>query len=419
MPKREKYFAQPPIELIRQLLDSGGWYDVAEFQFHTIVDLQLVSAMGPPGGGRNPVTDRLLRHFVSVSLTPFEDSTINLIFSSIMRWHFDRFPKFAPTVQALTDKLVIGTRELYGIVTTKLLPTPAKTHYSYNLRDISRVFQGLCMSTPDAYPEPLVFLRLWVHEVHRVFCDRLVNDEDALVFLEGVKQIIKTRFVTDFSKLMAGVADSEESAAAPAPSPSNVDAAASTSPSAGAAGGRPDSAMPVAKIDPDMEKVRSLFFGDYMSRGRSKDYVEIADIKGLFNVFVNYLEDYNAVTSKPMNLSLFRFAIEHVSRIARILKQPGGHALLVGVGGSGKQSLTRLAASVLEYECMSIELTKSFGNEEWRTFLRKLLRRCGGDGKHTVFLLNDSQIKSESFLEVNTPSEIRTAPLTKLRSTPP
>ena len=56
------------------------------------------------------------------------------------------------------------------------------------------------------------------------------------------------------------------------------------------------------------------------------------------------LDDYNQVNTAQMNLVLFMDAMKHVTRISRVIRQPLGNALLLGMGGSGRQSLTRLAA---------------------------------------------------------------------------
>jgi dynein heavy chain len=62
-----------------------------------------------------------------------------------------------------------------------------------------------------------------------------------------------------------------------------------------------------------------------------------------------YLEDFNRVSKKHMNLVLFDFAIMHVLRICRILKMSNGNVFLIGVGGSGRQSLSKLATFICDY----------------------------------------------------------------------
>lgn len=100
-----------------------------------------------------------------------------------------------------------------------------------------------------------------------------------------------------------------------------------------------------------------------------------------------------------MNLVMFKFAIEHISRVARILKQDNGHALLIGIGGSGRQSSAKLATFMADFDLFMIEISKNYGKNEWREDIKKVFMKSGGEGKPTVFLFSDTQIKDESFVE--------------------
>jgi len=93
MPKKEEYFAQPPLELLRQFMDHKGWYDrnSKEKPFLRIEDIYFIAAMGPPGGGRTVITPRLQRHFNIMTYTDLQVESIDTIFSTIIKAFYYNF----------------------------------------------------------------------------------------------------------------------------------------------------------------------------------------------------------------------------------------------------------------------------------------------------------------------------------------
>ena len=63
MPQPDEYNSQPPLELVRELIDAGGFHDTKKLTWKEVQDVTLLAACSPPGGGRSSLNDRLLRHF--------------------------------------------------------------------------------------------------------------------------------------------------------------------------------------------------------------------------------------------------------------------------------------------------------------------------------------------------------------------
>ncbi|EFJ50020.1 dynein heavy chain 6 [Volvox carteri f. nagariensis] len=361
MPALEVYGAQPPVELLRQFLDHSGWYDRTDNTWRQLVDIQLVCAMGPPGGGRNPVTPRFLRHFNLVAITEFDDATYTRIYGAICDWWFRR-ARIPEEVRAKGNALVKATLEIYNTIRAQLLPTPDKSHYTYNMRDLSKVFQGV-QSIGVPVPDARALTRLWAHETLRVFHDRLVSDEDRNWYCSLLKDMVNKLLGLKFDNVF-----------------------------------EPPAGSGLAKGD--VAILRNLLYCDFQVPGADPaKYDEVTDLPKLLSVVQDYLADYNAQSKSRMDLVLFLFAAEHICRISRIIKQPYGNALLVGVGGSGRQSLTRIATFMADYKLFTIEISKSYTVVEWRDDLKRVLRQAGGAAQPTVFLFSDTQLKDESFLE--------------------
>ena len=149
-----------------------------------------------------------------------------------------------------------------------------------------KVFQGLLMGSSKFLQKKVDFLQLWVHEAQRVFEDRMVTKEDHQMFEELLGNQLQKHFNMDWGKV---VGDAGE----------------------------------------------ALVFGDYMNpdvEPENRVYNQITEKEQFKTVIEDYLADHNANSKQPMPLVMFTDAIMHVSTIARVLRQPGGNALLLGVG---------------------------------------------------------------------------------------
>ena len=365
MPVINEWGDQITNEIVRQLMENHGFYNLDKPGDYTnIADVQVMAAMSHPGGGRNDIPERLKRQFCTFNCTLPSDTSMDLIFNTIGGGYFIPERGFTPEVCETVLKLVPVTRCLWQNVKKKLLPTPAKFHYIFNLRDLSRIWKGVLKVHGDIVTTADDTLGLWYCEVQRVISDRFTNMKDCDWLHSACVEIIsetETLGPQYAEKIHKNIFYADFMRDPPEPTGEEPD----------------DATFEAPKIYESIEVKTQL-----PTKLRS------------------YQEMYNeTVRGAGMDLVFFKDAAVHLVRISRILSMPIGHAMLVGVGGSGKQSLTRLASYIAGYDIFQVILSRTYNAQNLLDDLKVLYRTAGIKGKGVTFIFTDNEIKDENFLE--------------------
>ncbi|KAL0236923.1 hypothetical protein PCE1_000320 [Barthelona sp. PCE] len=343
MPGKEIFGAQPPLELLRQFIDYGFWYDIKKQTKQTVKNMQLVGAMGPPGGGRQVICDRLVDRFHLINFAEPSQQSVRRIFGILLNQHLS--VGFEDNIRSAVDNVCTATFNIYKFMKETMLPTPTKSHYIFSLRDVGKVFQGLLQCSRSYSRDQ--FIKLWIHECYRVFHDKLAIDQDRAVFRTSIQEQLSLTLDANWARLCEN----------------NI-------------------------VTP---------FGSFMTLDQS--YQELPSFEELREEVYEKQDAHNLESKQPLNLVLFKDAINHMCRIIRVLNQPQGNVLLIGVGGSGRKSLTRLASYIVDYEIFEIEMKKNYSQKDFYDDLRELFSICGIENQPTVFLFSDTQVTDEVFLE--------------------
>ncbi|XP_055386175.1 dynein axonemal heavy chain 8 [Condylostylus longicornis] len=361
MPMVNDWGDQITNEIVRQMIEQGGFYSLERpGDFINVLDILIVAAMIHPGGGRNDIPNRLKRQFCIFNCTLPSNNSMDQIFRKIGEGYFSE-TRFNKVIVKVIPLLIPLTRILWQNVKMKMLPTPANFHYVFNLRDLSRIWQGMLLIKGNECTEVDDLLKLWRHECYRVMADRFTSIEDFQWFEKQIERDAKANlgdlfeyfdntetYFVDFLRDPPEAVDEEEEVCLEAP----------------------------------------------------KIYEEIPGYEEVENRVKMFMNQFNEnIRGFSLDLVFFHDCLKHLMIVSRIIRMPRGNALLVGVGGSGKQSITRLASFIAGYKFFQITLTRAYNATNLCEDLKSLYRIAGVLGQGITFIFTDNEIKDEGFLE--------------------
>lgn len=210
MPFVNTWGDQITLEITRQLIEQKGFYflqkDLRGF-FMGVENLQFLGAMLHPGGGKNDIPHRLKRHFFAINMTPPSKAAVEDIYGKILTAIFNP-KKYSTEVIEMRRFMIEATINIWEATKRRLLPTPAKFHYTFTLRELARVFGGIfavaskpdykvianCLNIKEKIRPELFLIALWRHECQRTFVDKLINNNDKKTFNDMLDRVTKESF---------------------------------------------------------------------------------------------------------------------------------------------------------------------------------------------------------------------------------
>ncbi|KAG7202889.1 hypothetical protein KM043_010036 [Ampulex compressa] len=344
------------LELLRQYLAYGHLYDMNEFERIIVHDLMFLLTI-TVGNDRRSLCPRFLRYFNVYSMYPPSTDNVSRIFSNVLFANLKR-NLFAADVLGIVNSMVNATVAILNAIISTLRPTPSKLQYCFDLRDISRIISGSSLLQKESVETKVTFMRLWAHEVLRVFGDRMVNTDDKLWLFTKIKETVKVHFKDSFETAF-------------------------------------DHLPKYRNNQITIESFDDLVFGNFMNPEKEQEnrkYEEISSMKVLKDKVDCFIVEYNKKNKKQLDVVSSRYTLECLIKISRILSIPGGNLLIVSSIGSGKRSLTSLAAFLQEQRFVECSVHWSCDPNMWRRNLRTILRECGGLRRNLTFFISDRQM---------------------------
>ena len=347
LPKVDKNGTRQPIALLLTLLDHGFYHSSEKgIERKVIQDINMIGTTIPSSMGGDSLDPRFVSKHTILHIPKPSEEELYQIFSQVL----NTSPEISCNMVADLTKITI---QCYSRIHEKLQPSPTKFHYNFTIKDLSRVFEGICSFIISRNIDTASIFRLWCNEINRVFCDRLITESDLCIASNIIHEVLKSRVsnnhnIHDITRL------------------------------------------PLLYINYESMKCVSEEVESTKEQETNYDTM---------NPFIcKIIDDYN-ISNKNKQVSLvpFDFAIDHFLRIVRVLKFPKGHVLLVGLGGSGKKSLTKIAGHAMGFKVYELGVTQGYSYDEFCDDLRKLLKLAMI--QPMVFLLPDDAILDERYLE--------------------